>query len=62
MESLKPIFLFFFFYYLTQNSYATSFVLERTSGIEFEKINEAGRLGRMDKENCQKIYVDCNDK
>lgn len=50
----------FLFYFVVHCSYATSFVLERQTGTEFEKFYEAGRRGRSG-EDCRAIYVDCSD-
>lgn len=41
-------------------SYATSFVLEKTTGSAFEKFYEAGRRGRQG-ENCREVYVECTN-
>lgn len=41
-------------------SYATSFVLERTTGNAFEAFYDAGRRGRSG-ENCRQIYLECNE-
>lgn len=51
---LKSIFFFFFC------RYATSFVLERTTGNTFESFYDAGRRGRSG-ENCRQIYLECNE-
>lgn len=51
---------FNFLFNLSQNSYATSYVLERTTGSAFEKFYEAGRRGRSG-ENCREIYLECNE-
>lgn len=49
-----------FFLFGLYCSYATSFVLERQTGTEFEKFYEAGRRGRSG-EDCRAIYVECSD-
>lgn len=41
-------------------TYATSFVLERTTGNSFEAFYDAGRRGRSG-ENCRQIYLECNE-
>lgn len=40
--------------------YATSFMLERTTGNSFEAFYDAGRRGRSG-ENCRQIYLECNE-
>lgn len=45
---------------LLLDRYATSFVLERTTGSRFEGLYEAGRKGRSG-ENCRQIYLECNE-
>jgi len=41
-------------------TYATSFMLERTTGNSFEAFYDAGRRGRSG-ENCRQIYLECNE-
>ncbi|KAL0121685.1 hypothetical protein PUN28_006880 [Cardiocondyla obscurior] len=40
-------------------SYATSFLLQRQSGVGFEALYEAGRRGRTG-EDCRTLFMDCN--
>ncbi|KAJ8683861.1 hypothetical protein QAD02_019653 [Eretmocerus hayati] len=40
-------------------SYATSFLIQRQSGVGFEALYEAGRRGRSG-EDCRTIFLDCN--
>lgn len=40
-------------------SYATSFVLERQTGQQFEMLYEAGRKGRSGMD-CKNLYLECN--
>ncbi|XP_034193392.1 uncharacterized protein LOC117610282 isoform X1 [Osmia lignaria lignaria] len=40
-------------------SYATSYLLQRQSGVGFEALYEAGRRGRTG-EDCRTLFVDCN--
>ncbi|XP_031771169.1 uncharacterized protein LOC100863284 isoform X2 [Apis florea] len=40
-------------------SYATSYLLQRQSGIGFEALYEAGRRGRTG-EDCRTLFMDCN--
>ncbi|XP_044020887.1 uncharacterized protein LOC122860896 isoform X1 [Aphidius gifuensis] len=40
-------------------SYATSYLLQRQSGIGFEALNEAGRSGRSGKD-CRQLFTSCN--
>ncbi|KQS39202.1 uncharacterized protein LOC6553891 isoform X1 [Drosophila erecta] len=41
-------------------SYATSYVLGRTSGSNFEELYDAGRRGRSGFD-CRQIYLECNE-
>ncbi|XP_037954432.1 uncharacterized protein LOC119684459 isoform X2 [Teleopsis dalmanni] len=41
-------------------SYATSFLLDRTSDAQFEHIYEAGRRGRSGFD-CNQLYLECNE-
>lgn len=41
-------------------SYATSYVLERTTGTAFEKFYDAGRRGRKG-EDCKEVYLECSE-
>ncbi|XP_043498050.1 uncharacterized protein LOC122521404 isoform X4 [Polistes fuscatus] len=40
-------------------SYATSYMLQRQSGVGFEALYDAGRRGRMG-EDCRTLFMDCN--
>lgn len=40
-------------------SYATSYLLQRQSGVGFEALYEAGRRGRTG-EDCRTLFMDCN--
>lgn len=40
-------------------SYATSYLLQRQSGVGFEALFEAGRRGRSG-EDCRTLFMDCN--
>ncbi|XP_066594894.1 uncharacterized protein [Prorops nasuta] len=40
-------------------SYATSYILQRQSGVGFEALYEAGRRGRSG-EDCRTLFLDCN--
>ncbi|XP_029168702.1 uncharacterized protein LOC114938790 isoform X3 [Nylanderia fulva] len=40
-------------------SYATSYLLQRQSGVGFEVLYEAGRRGRTG-EDCRTLFMDCN--
>ncbi|XP_015511655.1 uncharacterized protein [Neodiprion pinetum] len=40
-------------------SYATSYLLQRQSGVAFEALSEAGRRGRSG-EDCRTLFLDCN--
>ncbi|XP_015588088.1 uncharacterized protein LOC107264391 isoform X2 [Cephus cinctus] len=40
-------------------SYATSYLLQRQSGVGFEALYEAGRRGRSG-EDCRTLFLDCN--
>ncbi|XP_012284673.1 uncharacterized protein LOC105702032 isoform X1 [Orussus abietinus] len=40
-------------------SYATSYILQRQSGVGFEALYEAGRRGRSG-EDCRRLFLDCN--
>lgn len=40
-------------------SYATSYLLQRQSGVGFEALYEAGRRGRSG-EDCRTLFMDCN--
>ncbi|XP_046749510.1 uncharacterized protein LOC124413164 isoform X2 [Diprion similis] len=40
-------------------SYATSYLLQRQSGVAFETLSEAGRRGRSG-EDCRTLFLDCN--
>ncbi|XP_014469911.1 PREDICTED: uncharacterized protein LOC106741932 [Dinoponera quadriceps] len=40
-------------------SYATSYLLQRQSGVGFEALYEAGRRGRTG-EDCRNLFIDCN--
>ncbi|KAG7207706.1 hypothetical protein KM043_009324 [Ampulex compressa] len=40
-------------------SYATSYMLQRQSGVGFEALYEAGRRGRTG-EDCRTLFMDCN--
>lgn len=41
-------------------TYATSFVLERTTSTAFETFYEAGRQGRSGVD-CRQLYLECNE-
>lgn len=41
-------------------SYATSFILERSTGSSFESFYDAGRRGRSGVD-CRQIYLECNE-
>ncbi|XP_063708911.1 uncharacterized protein LOC134837464 [Culicoides brevitarsis] len=41
-------------------TYATSFILERSSHVTFESLYEAGRQGRQGID-CKQIYLECNE-
>lgn len=41
-------------------SYATSFLLERTTDSSFESFYEAGRQGRSGVD-CKAVYLECNE-
>jgi len=45
---------------LSFRSYATSYVLGRTSGSNFEELYDAGRIGRSGFD-CRQIYLECNE-
>ncbi|XP_011867764.1 PREDICTED: uncharacterized protein LOC105561958 isoform X3 [Vollenhovia emeryi] len=40
-------------------SYATSYLLQRQSGVSFEALYDAGRRGRTG-EDCRTLFIDCN--
>ncbi|XP_076648105.1 uncharacterized protein LOC143356366 [Halictus rubicundus] len=40
-------------------SYATSYILQRQSGVGFEALYEAGRRGRTGQD-CRTLFMDCN--
>lgn len=42
-----------------QYRYATSYLLQRQSGIGFEALYEAGRNGRSGKD-CRQLFTSCN--
>lgn len=47
-------------HFFSRRRYATSFVLERTTGNSFEAFYDAGRRGRSG-EDCRQIYLECNE-
>ncbi|XP_069690655.1 uncharacterized protein [Periplaneta americana] len=46
--------------YCQLGTYATSFLLERTSSTPFDSFYEAGRRGRSG-EDCRQLYLSCNE-
>lgn len=65
MTSVFHVYFFFYVIGITHNRirlrsrYATSYLLQRQSGVGFEALYEAGRRGRAG-EDCRTLFMDCN--